>query len=198
LTELFDGPDHATPLEPAEREGLIPSWVSHRSELNEVEQDNILKGAAWAKGKRGLDCETILSVAFAKELHKRMFGAVWEWAGHFRSAERNIGIAASLIRQELPGVFADAKYWIEHGTYKKDEIAIRLHHRLVAIHPFPNGNGRHTRMMADLLIEKLGGHPFSWGRESLMDVGPLRTRYIAALQAADGHDIRPLIDFARS
>ncbi|MGL4488311.1 MAG: mobile mystery protein B [Rhizobiaceae bacterium] len=198
MSELFEGPEDATPLEPAEREGLIPSWVTQRSELNEVEQDNILKGAAWAKSKRGLSSEAILNMDFVKNLHARMFGEVWAWAGQFRKTERNIGIAAIRIPQELRNTIDDVRYWIEHKANSNDEIAVRLHHRLVSIHPFPNGNGRHTRMMADLLIQKLGDQPFSWGSESLLETGPLRARYVEALQAADGHDIRPLIAFARS
>ncbi len=198
MSELFEEPDNATPLEPAERDGLIPSWVTQRSELNEVEQDNILKGIAWAKGRRNLTPETILTMSFIRQLHERMFGDVWEWAGRFRQTERNIGIDASRIPQEIQMALGDVHYWIEHGTHTHDEIAVRLHHRLVSIHPFPNGNGRHTRMVADLLIMKLGHQPFTWGRESLLDTGPLRALYVKSLRAADRHDIGPLIAFARS
>ncbi len=198
MSGLFQEPEEATPLEPEEREGLIPSWVTHRGDLNEVEQDNILKGAAWARRGRGLTHRTLLNVSFANALHKRMFGAVWNWAGQFRKTERNIGIAAYRIPQELVSLLGDTQFWIEQKTYQFDEIALRLHHRLVAVHPYPNGNGRHARMMADLLIEQLGGQNFSWGGGSLLDTGPLREHYVSALRAADAHDIQPLIAFARS
>ncbi|HEY5131438.1 MAG TPA: mobile mystery protein B [Bradyrhizobium sp.] len=198
MTDLFQEPEDATPLEPSEREALLQSWVTHRSDLNEAEQENIVKGAAWARRRRGLKAADVLDEEFAKTLHKQIFGDVWKWAGTYRQTERNIGIEAYRIPADVPALFADVRYWIEHNTYPPDEIAIRLHHRLVAIHPFPNGNGRPARLMADLLIERLGGQPFSWGGGSLADVGTLRTRYVAALQAADGHDIGPLIAFARS
>jgi Fic-DOC domain mobile mystery protein B len=198
VSDLFQEPEDATPLDPAEREGLLVSWVTYRSDLNEVEQDNILKGAAWARRKRKQTYQTFLTVDFVNELHRQMFGEVWVWAGKFRKTERNIGIAAYRIPQELPAVLNDVQFWIEHQTYSPDEISVRLHHRLVAVHPFPNGNGRHARMMADLLIEKLGGAVFSWGSGSLFDIGQLRDHYVSALRAADNHDIRLLVEFARS
>lgn len=198
MTDLFQEPEDATPLEPQEREGLLQSWITHRKDLNEAEQENILEGAAWARGRRRLPLERMLSVDFMQTFHKRMFGDVWQWAGTFRSTERNIGIQAYRIATELAALLSDVRFWIEHETYPRDEIAIRFHHRLVAIHPFPNGNGRHARLAADLLVDRLGGEPFSWGGGSLADVGELRARYVAALRAADDHDIGPLLEFARS
>ncbi len=197
MTDLFQEPDDATPLEPEEREGLLQTWVTHRSDLNEAEEANILKGAAWARSGRQRNAD-ILSVPFVKNLHKRMFDEVWNWAGTFRRTERNIGIEAYRIAAELPNKLDNVRYWKDHETFPSNEIAVRLHHDLVAVHPFSNGNGRHARLMADLLIERLGGEPFSWGGGTLHDVGALRTAYIAALRAADGHDINPLLEFARS
>jgi Fic-DOC domain mobile mystery protein B len=198
VTDPLQEPDNATPLDPGEREGLLQSWVTSRSDLNEAEQDNIVKGAAWARRRRSRTVADLLSDDFAKTLHKQILGEVWKWAGTYRQTERNIGIEAYRISAEMPAMFADARYWVDQATYPPDEIAVRLHHRLVAIHPFPNGNGRHARLMADLLIERLGGQPFSWGGGSLVDVSTLRAQYVAALQAADGHDMSPLIVFARS
>lgn len=197
-TDLFQEPHDATPLEPAERNGLLQSWITHRSDLNEAEQENILKGAAWARGRKSRSVANLLTADFAWALHKRMFGEVWSWAGTYRQTERNLGIAAHRIPGDMPMLFDDIRYWVEHATFLPDEIAVRLHHRLVAIHPFQNGNGRHARLMADLLIERLGGWPFSWGVESLADVGELRATYVAALQAADNHDHGLLLAFARS
>ncbi len=195
MSDLFDEPDDATPLEPEERDGLLQTWITYRSELNEAEQTNIAAGTAWAYRQRRRD---ILTDAFIKQLHGRMFGDVWAWAGDYRRTERNIGIDPVRIPVELRMVLDDACYWVENKTYPPDEIAVRLHHRLVAIHPFPNGNGRTTRLMADLLADRLGRDPFAWGRVSLTDVSETRTRYVAALGAADNYDIGPLLEFARS
>jgi Fic-DOC domain mobile mystery protein B len=197
MTDLFQEPEDATPLEPEEREGLLQTWITHRKDLNEAEQDNIAAGVAWSRGRRRLPVERMLSDDYMRTMHKRMFGEVWQWAGTFRTTERNIGIQAYRIGTELAGLLSDIRYWIGHETYPPDEIAIRFHHRLVAIHPFPNGNGRHARLAADLLIARLGSEPFSWGGGSLADVGELRARYVAALRAADNHDIEPLLKFAR-
>jgi len=182
---------------PEERDGLKQSWITTRHDLNEAEQENIVRGAAWARRSRGLTVTKLLTAGFVKNLHKRMFGDVWKWAGTYRLTRRNIGIEAYRIPEELAAMLGDVRYWGEHKTFPPDEIAIRLHHRLVAVHPFPNGNGRHARLIADLLIERLGSQPFSWGGGRLADAGELRAKYIAALQAADNHNIEPLLAFAR-
>ena len=195
LSDLFDEPDDATPLEPEEREGLLQTWITYRRDLNEAEQTNIAAGTSWAWRARRRD---LLSEEFIRRLHKRLFGDVWAWAGEFRKSERNIGMEPVRIPVELRTAFDDARYWIEHETFPPDEIAVRLHHRLVAIHPFPNGNGRTTRLMGDLVAARLGQEPFTWGRQNLTDVSETRARYIAALRAADNHDIGPLLEFARS
>ena len=176
-------------------DGLLQTWITYRSELNEAEQTNIAAGNAWAYRQRRKD---ILDDTFIKQLHGRMFGDVWAWAGDYRLTERNLGIDPVRIPVDLRMVLNDARYWIENETYPPDEIAVRFHHRLVAIHPFPNGNGRTTRLMADLLAVRLGRDPFTWGSVSLTDISETRTRYIAALKSADNHDIRTLLEFARS
>lgn len=163
--------------------------------MNKAEQDNITAGNAWAYRQRRKD---ILSESFIKQLHGKMFGDVWAWAGAFRLTERNMGSDPAHIPVELRTTLDDARYRVENGIYPPDEIAVRLHHRLVAIHPFPNGNGRTTRFMADILAVRLGQEPFTWGRVSLINVSETRTRYIAALRAADNYDIGHLLDFARS
>lgn len=152
LSDLFDEPDDATPLEPEERESLLQTWITYRRDLNEAEQTNIAAGTAWAWRVRRRD---LLSEEFLRQLHKRLFGDVRAWAGEFRRTERNIGIEPVRIPVELRTAFDDARYWIEHETFPPDEIAARLHHRLVAIHPFPNGNGRTTRLVGDLVAARL-------------------------------------------
>lgn len=198
MSDVFTEPDDATPLAPEERDALIQTWITHRRDLNEAEEDNILTGAAWARGRRSHRALDLLDERFIRDLHRRMLGKVWKWAGRYRQSERNIGIAAHRIPVELATLLGDVRYWIEHTTFPPDEIAVRFHHRLVAIHPFPNGNGRHARLMADLLIERLGQQSFSWGGGRIADAGELRGRYVAALKAADAHDIGPLLDFARA
>jgi Fic-DOC domain mobile mystery protein B len=195
VSDLFEPPDAAaTPLTPEEMRDLIPAHIAYRRELNEAEQENIVRAQEWALNRR----RDLLSEKFVKELHRQMLGDVWRWAGRFRTSERNIGIAYWQIPVALRQLLDDAKAWPEHNAYPPDEIAVRFHHRLVQIHPFPNGNGRHSRLMADLLAIRLGRERFSWGRESLRDAGAMRQRYIAALQAADNHDIGPLLAFARA
>jgi Fic-DOC domain mobile mystery protein B len=194
VTDLFEEPDDATPLTPEERRELIPAHIAYRSELNEAEQDNIARAQDWALARK----RELLTEKFMKDLHKRMLGEVWKWAGKFRQSERNLGIPFYEIPMALRQLLGDANAWIEYKAFPPDEIAVRFHHRLVAIHPFANGNGRHARLMADLLVMRLGQERFSWGRESLRDPGSMRKRYIAALKAADNHDIVPLLAFARS
>lgn len=191
----FDEPEDATPLDPEERAGLLQTWITFRHELNQAEQANIVIGLAWARRSRRPE---LLSVEFLRRFHRQLFGDVWAWAGRFRTTERNIGIAPSGIGVEVQKALDDARFWIEHDVYPADEIAVRLHHRLVAIHPFPNGNGRITRLLADLLAEKFGSRAFTWGRQDLTAINDTRARYIEALRAADRHDIGPLLKFARS
>ena len=194
MSDLFEEPDNATPLTPEERDALIPADITYRHELNAAEQENIYRAQGWALARR----RELLTEKFVKDLHGRMLGAVWRWAGKFRTSERNLGIPHYEIPMALRELLDDAKTWIEYGTYPADEIAVRFHLRLVLIHPFPNGNGRHLRLMADLLVMSLGGERFSWGSTNLVDAGDVRERYIAALHAADNHDIGPLLAFARS
>lgn len=195
MTDLFAQPDDATPLDAEEREGLLQTWITTRADLNEAQQANIDGAVAWTERRRDAD---ILTEGFVFELHKRMFGDVWSWAGSTRKTGKNIGIDPVQIHIQLGGLLRDARYWVDNGSFPPDEIAVRLHHGLVAIHPFPNGNGRHARLVADLLIVQLGGAPFSWGGGTLRDIGTLRAEYIAALRAADQHDFAPLLAFARS
>jgi len=199
MTDLFQEPDDATPLQPYDRQSLRQSWIISRQDLNEAEEANIAKGFAWTRGRRSLKPDDILTTDFVRTLHKQMFGDVWSWAGDFRTRDVNIGnVQAHRIPVDLPAMLDDVKYWAENRTFAPDEIAVRLHHRLTEIHPFPNGNGRHARLMADLLVQQLGGQPFSWGSGSLKTIGELRRRYVEALKAADNHEVRPLIEFARA
>ena len=195
MSDLFERPDDAaTPLTPEEMRDLIPAHIAYRRELNEAEQENIVRAQEWALSRR----RDPLSEKFVKDLHRRMLGDVWRWAGKFRASARNMGIDYWQIPVALRQLLDDAQAWIEYNAYPPDEIAVRFHHRLVQIHPFPNGNGRHSRLMADLLAIQLGRERFSWGRGSLRTAGAARARYVEALRAADDHDIGLLLAFARA
>ncbi len=195
MSELFDTSDSATPLMPEEMQALIPTYISLRSELNEAEQQGILAAESWAFKTRHKD---FLREKFLCELHQRMFKEVWRWAGQYRTTARNIGVDAWQIPSKIKLLLDDTRFWVEHHTYSPDEMAVRFHHRLVFIHPFPKGNGRHARLMADLFIVQLQGYRFTWGRANLTTVGETRKLYIQALQAADRGNIAPLLDFACS
>jgi Fic-DOC domain mobile mystery protein B len=192
--ELFQEAEDATPLTTEERADLIPAYIAYRAELNAAEQENIARGQDWALVRK----RDLLSEKFIKDLHQRMLGDVWRWAGKFRTTERNLGIPYFEIPMAVRELLEDAKTWVEHMTYPPDEVAVRFHHRLVKIHPFPNGNGRHSRLMADLLVMSLGGERFTWGSANLQQASDVRRQYIEALRAGDNHDYAPLLRFARS
>ena len=192
----FDYPLGATPIDPDEAAGLKLPHISTLKELDRWEQENILEAESWAFGRKHKE---ILSEGFARKLHKRMFGDVWKWAGRFRQSDKNIGIAWFNVAAELHKLLQDATVWCGQKIYPADEIAARFHHRLVAIHLFPNGNGRHARMMTDvLLVQTLDRPRFTWGRGDLVSAGECRKEYIEALRAADRHDYHSLLAFVRS
>src|SRR5690554_2277010 len=187
-----------TPLSIEEMEGLkIPS-ISTRNELDEFEQLNIEKAIEWTIRLK-IKPEQLFSEKFVLDLHKRMYNDVWKWAGSFRKSEKNIGIPSYKIAIELKNLLDDALFWWEKGTYPKEEIAVRFKHRLVSIHCFANGNGRHSRLMADLILEKLFNDKyFSWGSGNLIKANELREKYIKSLKEADNQNYKPLIEFASS
>lgn len=187
-----------TPLNEEDLEGLkIPS-ISTRSELDEFEQLNIEMAIEWTMRLK-IKPEQLFSEKFILDLHKKMYNDVWKWAGKFRKSEKNIGIKSYKIGVELKQLLDDVLYWFENDTYSKEEIAIRFKHRLVSIHCFPNGNGRHSRLMADLILGKLfNGNYFTWGNSSLIKANEMREKYIKSLKEADNQNYEPLITFAKS
>jgi len=190
--------DGQSPLTPEESDELKVKSISTRGELDEFEQQNIEKAQEWLLG-RDFSAEGIFSEEFIFELHRRMLGDVWSWAGQTRRSNKNIGVDWTEIRTSLRALLEDTKYWIEHHTYSEDEIAIRFKFRLVSIHCFPNGNGRHSRLMADVIIEKIFRlYAFTWGSKSLTREGETRSNYLAALRSADHSSMSELIEFARS
>ena len=191
---IFAEPDDATPLTEEEKQGLIPSYISKRSELNQAEQRNIVKAEIYVSGRK----RNPLNIDFLKDLHRRMYQDVWEWAGQFRKTERNIGIEPYRIPMELNQLISDIQYQIDNQSFPPDEIAARFHHRLVFIHLFPNGNGRHSRLATEILLTFMGQEKFTWGAGDLTSKGKIRSNYVAALRAADNHDYEPLLEFLRS
>ncbi len=190
-------PPGATPLNEEELEGLKIKSITTRGELDRWEQQNINEAMDWLEKRKNKT--DILNETFIRKLHSQMFKKVWTWAGTFRRSNKNIGVDKHQIGIELRYLIDDIKYWIENKTYESDEIAVRLHHRIVAIHCFPNGNGRHARLIADtLLTDVFNLKPFTWGNGDLTGSGDIRTKYIKALRAADKSDYEPLKEFVRS
>lgn len=185
-----------TPIDEDEKHGLKIKSITTQGELDEFEQINIEKALEWFIHSN-LTSEKILTEKFAKNLHKRMYGDVWKWAGEFRTTQKNIGIPWPQIGIELKVLLDDAIFWIHNETFSPEETAIRFKHRLVSIHCFPNGNGRHSRLMADIIMESIfQKEPFPWHQSKMVDADKTRKEYIKALKAADQGDIKPLIDFA--
>lgn len=187
----------ATPLDPDEAEGLIPTHITTQGDLNAWEQTNILQGAHWASRQKK---RALLDEGFVRDLHKRMFDQTWRWAGTFRKSNKNIGVDWPQIALKLRDLLDNTRYQIEHQVFELDEIVVRFHHQLVWIHAFPNGNGRHARLMADLLAMHLGLHRMTWGGGAVafMSVGAVREQYLKALRAADQGQLEHLIEFSRS
>jgi len=187
-----------TPLDEDEKEGLLIKSLTTRGELDEFEQYNIEKAILWTlrkKWKPGY----ILTESFVKNLHKKMFGDVWSWAGEFRKTNKNIGVDKYRIGIELKILLDDSLFWLNNNTYDDDEFAIRFKHRIVKIHCFANGNGRHSRLMADIIISQIFKKPeFTWNRFNLNKKGEARSAYLSALRQADAGDIGPLIIFAKT
>jgi Fic-DOC domain mobile mystery protein B len=190
--------DGQTPLDEEEKDGLLIPTISTRGELDEFEQQNIEQAVQWTIG-RSFKPELIFTENFIRRVHTRMYADVWAWAGEFRKTNKNMGVDKWQISSNLACLLDDAKYWLENNSYPPDEMAIRFKHRLVSIHCFPNGNGRHSRLMADIIIEKIFKLPvFSWGAASLSSEGNTRKAYLTAIKTADKGDYSLLLAFARS
>jgi Fic-DOC domain mobile mystery protein B len=196
LTIITGTSDGNTPLSPDESGHLIPNLAT-KEELNEWERENILIARDWVIAGR-TSAVDMASDEYVRKLHLKMFDQTWKWAGEYRRTEKNIGVPFHEIRERLMALFGDVRYWIENSTYSPDEISVRFHHRLLLIHPFPNGNGRHARLIADVLAMKHGCSEFTWGSASLLREGEARNKYLEAVRIADNSDIQPLLKFARS
>ncbi len=192
----IDYPEGATPLDPDETNGLKLDFIDTQAELNVFEKKNIVAATKWVLSRRDRDC---LNISFCMDLHKRMFRDVWTWAGKQRQTNKNIGVDWQQITVKLQNLFQNTIYWIEHETYSMDEICIRFHHKLVFIHAFPNGNGRHARLMTEVLQNKYNQKRFTWGSKegSYKSDQEIRGTYIAALKAADEGDFKLLLEFCR-
>ena len=194
MNNFVDEPDGATPLDPNELDGLKFKHITTHDELNELEQINIQNGLTWLRRRRNVD---VLSERFTRELHRNLFGEVWRWAGKFRRTEKNIGIDPIQIAVQLRVLLDDARYWAENDVFPPLEAAARFHHRLVQIHCFANGNGRHARIMSDAYLKQCFGHPpIDWAAgQDLMGSNERRDSYISALRSADAGQYDPLLAF---
>lgn len=179
----IQNPPGATALDAEVLQGLIPSLTT-QGELDEFEAAGIARAILWARHSRTLK-KDLLTASGLCLLHKRMFQETWAWAGHFRRRESNIGVSPEAIQNNLAILLGDVQFWLEKKTFPIEEIVARFHHRLVWIHPFPNGNGRFSRLAADLLMQQNTGNTFSWGREHLTRTSEKRENYIRALKLAD-------------
>lgn len=200
LRTIGPEPDGATPLEDEDLVDLIPAFVATRGDLNIVEFDNITKTMPWAldQARRG-GVPLVLGYTFLLTLHRRMFEDVWKWAGTHRRRVTNIGVEPSQITRQTKQTLDDALFWHDNDVFDVDERAARIHRRLVAVHPFPNGNGRCTRLVADLYLTAIDQPIFTWGAGGKLDEdSEARQHYLDALYAADGDDYVPLVAFARS
>ena len=196
----FEYEEGQTPINADEQDALLIKTISNQGELNEWEHRNVQDAFQWTL-QRKFQPNDILSETFCKQLHRRMYNQVWRWAGEFRRSQKSIGIEDwTQIPIELRKLIDDCRYWIEHQTYTEDEIAVRFKHRIVSIHCFPNGNGRHSRLMADVIVSHVFGKPeFTWGGGgNLVKKNHTRTKYIDALKMADSGNIDSLLEFARS
>lgn len=193
---MFPEPEGATPLDPDENEGLLHTHIETRDELNALENANIADCLAWLSNQPSLSLETILSLKFTRTLHKEMFGKVWSWAGDFRTTEKNIGCDPRQISENLYNLLKDIKCWIEFEHYDALELSARIHHQLVKIHPFPNGNGRHARIFTNCVMEKgLGVLPIVWATGNIDQQNEERREYIDSLRQADQNNYQPLINY---
>lgn len=194
----FDNASGQTPLDEEEKEGLLIKTITTRTELDEFEQHNIEKAMLWLRKKKFKSAE-LLSEKMIREFHRRMYADVWKWAGTFRKTDKNIGIEKHAISTALRQLVDDCNYWIEQRSFPEEEIAIRFKHRIVQIHCFANGNGRHSRLMADAMMEKIFNLPlFTWGSANLSSNSNTRINYIKSLKQADAGNYKDLLAFAKS
>ena len=187
-----------TPVSPEEERFLIPS-IATLAELNLLERSNILEARRWLFApRRRLAPADLLDHLLARDLHRRMFRHVWRWAGKIRDCELNLGVPPHQVETQLYSLLQYAIAWHEHAAFAPDELCIRLHHGLVAIHPWRNGNGRHARLLADRLAVALERPAFTWGGGAELEAkNDTRTLYLSALRKADTGDFSALVAFAR-
>lgn len=188
-------PTGATPLDSETLQLLIPNLTT-QTELNEFEAQNIADAMLWAANSQSLK-KNLISATGIVRLHKKMFDETWQWAGKFRWKQTNIGVSPETIQNELGALLGNVQYWLDNKTYPLEEIAVRFHHKLVWIHPFANGNGRCSRLAADLLLQYNRGQKLNWGSQDLAKESEIRNRYLKALRLADQNDYTPLMKFAK-
>jgi len=189
-----DDAEGATPIEPDDADALIPAGIRTRDDLNAWEQVGIAAARSWALDRRRpLPLPRVLDESFLRELHRRMFGATWRWAGSYRRTNTNIGVPWPTIVTARHEAIADARTWIDEETWSHEEMLARWHHRLVVIHPFPNGNGRWSRLATDLLARARAVPLPTWGAS--LPAADTRRHYLEALRRADAGEFERLREF---
>lgn len=185
-------------MDPDARQFLLPEHadVATNNELNELEALNIADAFAWADDQTWQTAD-FFTQHVLREIHAKMFDQVWVWAGTYRSREVNIGnCPPEEISTRLEQVLGNLSYQSENGRSAHD-VCTALHHCIAQIHPFPNGNGRHARLVARLLAQTMGleRSSLTWGSTEYADEDTRKAAYISSLRAADDGDFGPLKSF---
>ncbi len=187
---MLKTPEDSTPIN--DLSGLIPSGITVKSALDEWEAENILKAYnRYLKTSR----KRAISPGLITAVHKEMFGLTWKWAGSFRKENLNLGVEWFAIPVEIKKLCDDIAFWEKSKNVNILEQSVRIHHRLVRIHPFLNGNGRHARMIADIFLSGRGKKLPLWPDKDMVETTDIRKRYIHCLKEADNGDYAGLLEF---
>lgn len=179
-----------TPLD--DLSGLRVKGVRTTAQLNAAEAENIRKATVKYLMVRPSRRSARFEVAWLCKLHREMFGDVWDWAGKFRKRETNIGAPPAVTEQRLHNLLEDLKAWEMSGMPLLEQ-AVRLHHVAVLIHPFPNGNGRWSRMVGNIWLRLHGAEPVIWPEATIGAASAVRGEYLQAVRAADKGDYTALL-----
>ena len=100
-----------------------------------------------------LTLDDLLNDYFLRDLHTQLYGDIWMWAGRWRQYEVNIGVAPEHIAVELRSAMGNIGYrWERAADWTPRELGVAVHAEAVRVHPFTDGNGRTTRLLADLVF----------------------------------------------
>jgi Fic-DOC domain mobile mystery protein B len=177
--------------------GLKPKGLTTRAQLNAVEARNMRKAVVRYLVIKPSRRQAPFTLEWCYKLHRQMFGEVWRWAGQKRTTELNIGVPFHRIDVDLKNLMADLAFWREKGEMDPIEQVARLHHRAVFIHPFLNGNGRWSRLLANIFQKQSTDKLTIWPEETVGNASVIREEYLAAVRSGDKGDYNPLIALHR-